>query len=285
MKTAKKKAGMLARIDGLATVEGAERFVAKILSSDEAAALTAPLPPHDVLALLRAADDEQRSELLAIAQPEQIRGVIDLECWTGDVPDPMAIAGLLEPLVSTGLEGADRAYDALEGELRTLLFKDRLIVHLREDKDDDVPAAEGSELIQCPDGYYFVEIPDPDGFPGVLRQLLTAVLNKPFSEYQREFECLRHDLRSDLEEAALRWRDGRLADLGFGSREEALTLLSPRDPGGVRRDLERMERPSPPISPSGLAASPRSPETIRRSAPGRWPISCQGSSSRRRWAC
>ena len=217
--------------------KGAEAFLKRLRNADDPLALVDKLAPHDLLILHAEADDEQRADLLTMARKDQIEGVVDLACWKGDIPDLNAIEEFVRPLVSTGLKGAQAAYDKLGNELKTLLLKRHVVVHLREDKDDEVPAAEGSDLIACPDNYYFIEIPDPDGVPDIVRQILAGLINKPFEEYQLELECVRHDFPSDLQETAFKWRGGRLADLGFGSLEDGLAILSPRDPEQVKRML------------------------------------------------
>jgi hypothetical protein len=226
---------------------GADRFLKRLRESDEPLSLVRDLQPYDLLTVLSEADDEQRVELMTLADQDQLRGVIDLSCWPGDRPDLTAVAELIAPLAGSGLDGASKAHDDLGEELTTLLLKTHAKIHLKENKEDDVLAAEESELIPCPDGYYFIELPMPDEVPDVLRQLLAALLNRTFEEYQPELECVRHDLASELEELALRWRNGRLADLGFGTREEGLALLSPRDPEQVRSAIARATEAAHPL--------------------------------------
>lgn len=216
---------------------GADDFLRRLRDADEPLALVRELVPHDLLFTLREADDEQRSELLALAEREQVQGVINLSCWKGDRPDLAALGELISPLAMSSLDGAGKMLDDMTDEMRTLLLKQHAVVHLRENKDDDVPAAQGSELIACRDGLYFIELPHPDDVSDLERQLLTALLNRPFDEYQPELECVRHDLPSSLEELALRWRNAQLADYGFGTRVDGLALLSPRDPERVRRTI------------------------------------------------
>ena len=216
----------------------AEELLARIERSDDPAAIVRALEPLDLLTALREADDERRVDLLVFAAPEQIVGVVDLACWRGDAFDVEALGALLAPAVASGMDAAARLYDALEGELRTLFLKPYVIVHLREDKNEEIQATdERSELFECADGLYAIELPNPEDVPQVVRQILAALLNLPFVEYQPELECLRHDFPSDLEEAALRWRTGRLADFGFAPREEGRAAIAPLCPETVRERL------------------------------------------------
>lgn len=215
----------------------AEELLARIERSDEPAAIVEALVPIDLLAALREADDERRVDLLGYATDEQLVGVVDLACWRKDAFDGEALGALLAPAVATGTDVAARLFLTFENELRTLFLKPWVVVHLREDKNEEFGGAEGSELFECVDGHYAIELPNPEDVPQVVWQILAALLNLTFTEYQPELECLRHDFPIELEEAALRWRTGRLADFGYRSREEGLAALSPIDPEVVARRL------------------------------------------------
>jgi hypothetical protein len=223
----------------------ADRLLARIRDSEEPAALVRALGSPDLLLLLRQADDADRVELLSLAAPEQVREVVDLSCWKGDRFRADALEGLIRPLVSSGFDGAARALDALDGELRYLLLRRHAIVHLREDRDDEILVPDESEIIESPDRSYVVELPDPGTAPDTVRQLFQALFMRPFPEYQPELEALRHELPSETEERAFGFRTGRMADLGFGTREEGRSLLSPRDPAQARRLAEQ----GPPVPP------------------------------------
>jgi len=234
-------------VDTPGSKTGAQNFLRMLAKSDDALAIVNKLSSHDLLLAVKEADDEQKAQLLAMADREQFHGMIDLDCWGGDRPDIGKILDLISPLVATGLGGSMLAYDRLDKELATLLLKKYIIVHVREDKDDEVPAAEESELIACSDGFYFIEIPMPDDLPEEIRQIINGLLYKPFDEYHRELETVKHDFQSDLEETAYRWRNGRLADLGFASRHESQIVLSPRDPKQLKQMIKEATTPPYPL--------------------------------------
>ncbi|MDD5305900.1 MAG: DUF6178 family protein [Deltaproteobacteria bacterium] len=215
-----------------------DTVLARIRAADDPGTIVRALAPQDLLWAWRAADDEQRLDILGAAGREQIVLLADMACWKTDAPEIADLEDLLRPLVASGAEGASLALDLLEPELRTLLFKAHARVHVVDSRDDEPPAAEGSELISCADGYYHIEFPDPDLVSETVRGLIAALLLRPFDEYHRELDCVRHDFASELEETARRFREGRLADLGYATRQEGLTLLSPRDPDEVRRMVE-----------------------------------------------
>ncbi len=222
-----------------ASKETARQFLRALKDADNPLELTEPLAPQDLLFAFFEADDEQRADLLALATEEQFHSMVDLYGWSGWTPSIEKVEELIAPLVATGLGGAIRAMDRLTDEMRTLLFRRHLVVHQREHLDDDAPEVpETSDLIPTADGYYFIEIPDAENCPTVVRQLVDGLLFRPFEEYHRELEAIRWELESSLEEDALRWRTGRMADLGFGTYEEGLRLLAPLDPSAVAARLK-----------------------------------------------
>jgi hypothetical protein len=224
----------------------ADDILRLIRASDAPQGIIRALGSPDLLLLLRRADDAEREELLVLCSPEQVREVVDLACWKADRFDGKVLEELLSPLVSSGFDGAAKALDDLDDEVRFLLLRRHAIVHLRENRDDEILVPDESEIVESPDGSYLVELPEPETTPDGIRQLFQALFMRPFAEYQPELEALRHELPSETEERALSFRRGRLADLGFGTREEGLALLSPREPSAVRRIVEN-GRPVPPV--------------------------------------
>lgn len=210
-----------------AAASAAEEVLNQIQSTHDPAALVRAMAPHDLLVAWNIADDEQRADLLKLADKGQVDLLVDLRCWVSDTPDMDRLEELVGPLAMSDIGGATRVVDTLDQELLTLLLKRNARIHLVEDRNEDLLVPEESELIACPDGYYFIELPDPDQVTDVERALLQALLMKPFEVYQKELECVRHDLPSELTELAYKWRAGRLADQGFQTREEALEVVVP----------------------------------------------------------
>ncbi|MBN2802307.1 MAG: hypothetical protein JXR91_04345 [Deltaproteobacteria bacterium] len=235
------KIAILNQTDSMpSTKEGAQQFLRKLKDSDFPDAMVKQMSPQDILFAMDQADEEQLTDLLLLVSKEQFDSIIDLSCWDGYTPSIEKVETLIAPLVATGLEGAMQALDKLENELKTLILKNHITVYLREDKDDDEPwVPDTSDFITTPDGFYFIEIPFADDQTDVVKQLIQALLFKPFEEYHAEFQCVLHDLPSELEESALRWREGRLGDLGFGTIEEGMALLSPIDPVTLQTELDK----------------------------------------------
>ncbi|MBN2342203.1 MAG: hypothetical protein JXX29_19860 [Deltaproteobacteria bacterium] len=228
------------------TKEGAAQFLRNLRDVDMPQALVQQLGAHDLLLAIEEADDEQRADLLTLCSREQFHQMLDFSCWDGFEPNLEQVEEVIAPLVHTGIGGALRAIDKLGDELKTLMFKERIVVHLREEKDEDFPdVPDTSDFITTPDGYYGIEIPNADTCPDVIKELLRAITFKTFEEYQPELEAIRHELKFELMEDALRWRNGRLADLGFGTYEEGLALLAPRSVDSAQRVVAQKSIPRP----------------------------------------
>ncbi|HUT77725.1 MAG TPA: DUF6178 family protein [Polyangia bacterium] len=224
----------------------ADRLLKLLRESEAPKEIVRLLGSPDMLLLLRRADDAEREDLFLLASPEQVRELVDLACWKRDRFDGRVLEELLRPLVSSGPDGAAKALDEIDDEVRFLLLRRHAIVHLREDRNDEILVPDESEIIESPDGSYLVELPEPETTPEGIRQLFQALFRRSFVEYQPELEALRHELPSETEERAFGFRQGRMADLGFGTREEGLALLSPREPSAVRRIAED-GGPVPPV--------------------------------------
>ncbi|MBN2527567.1 MAG: hypothetical protein JXR76_14330 [Deltaproteobacteria bacterium] len=232
--------------DSPGSKEGAIAFLKKLHHADVPQALVQELGAHDLLLAMAEADDEQRTDLLVLASKEQFEQMVDFSCWDGYEMQLEKVEEFISPLVHSGIGGAIRALDKLNDETRTLMLQNRVIVHLREEKDEDFPdVLDTSDFITTPDGYYGIEIPDAEMCPDVIKELIRAMLFKPFEYYQKELEAIRHELKFDQMEDALRWRNARLADLGFGTFEEGLALLSPRSTKAVKEKMAKKEMPHP----------------------------------------
>jgi hypothetical protein len=96
--------------------------------------------------------------------------------------------------------------------------------------------------MRTPEGKHVVEfLVDGTEYLAVKGLLDDLFAEDPF-QATRLLSSLRWDLHSELEETALRWRTGRLADLGHPTLEEALSWFA-----------------RPPATPSRRAAAPERP--------------------------
>jgi hypothetical protein len=113
-------------------------------------------------------------------------------------------------------------------------------VHLKQGDDPGWQAPAGGQSI---DGVFFLVARHSDDDLQLALRLLALLFEDDYWFYFRLLQSVPWESTADNEEFALRWRSGRLADLGFPPREEALAIYTaPR-----RDELELPSGPPPPI--------------------------------------
>ena len=76
--------------------------IEQLLAAPDSAALVQALSPIEYTVLLKAAPD-MRALLLQLGHPEQIRTVLDLDCWHKDMLQDARVLEWLEALQQSGL--------------------------------------------------------------------------------------------------------------------------------------------------------------------------------------
>lgn len=175
------------------------------------------LPPAELVFVVKAVGVEDAGWLLAHASSEQLRACFDLDTWTGDVPDRRRQAEWLSALTDAGEEALQRTVHALDLELLVLQIQARATVILKPNDDDWTPPTGALSV----DGQFYLE-PRGDGDDLVdLVTLLDVLFRNDYWVYFRLLQGAIWELPTEAEEWALRWRSGRLQDLGFPPPEEA----------------------------------------------------------------
>ena len=217
------------------------------------------IPPAELCFVAKAVGLSDAGWLLEHATEEQIATAIDLDAWNALVPDRGRLDEWLAALASAGEETMLRAARGLDFELLVLLLRERLDVFLGGREDDwETPA--GSLTI---DGqFHLVPRRSGDDLEDVLG-LLATLFQEDYWFYHRLLQGVLGELEIETEEAALRWRSGRLQDLGFPPLEDAKRIYSfvrkeqlAKLPSGPRA-LEVGEWPLPvwmPSLPAGTEA-------------------------------
>lgn len=180
------------------------------------------IPPAELCFVAKALGLSDAGWLLEHATEEQIATALDLDAWSALVPDRERLDGWLAALASAGEETLLRAARGIDFELLVLALRGRLSVFLAgRDEAGDAPA--GSLSI---DGqFHLLPLRPGDDLEDVL-QLLTALFQQDYWFYHRLLQAVSIDLESETEESALRWRSGRLQDLGFPPLEDARRIYS-----------------------------------------------------------
>ncbi len=222
----------------LAAARGRKRLDVIIDASDPQALVRA-LPADELYFTISDVGLADAVALVQLASAGQFKTFLDLDAWTREGFEPRkalpwlraARAGAhLEPKAAARWE---RKLASLDREVLYLVLRATLRVHdLEQDPD---PELTSDHFMRTPEGSYMVEFlaegPEYVAVRGVLDDLYAE---DPFAA-SRLLSSIRWELPSELEETALRWRTGRLADLGYPSLEEALSWFArpPRAPAAM----------------------------------------------------
>jgi hypothetical protein len=220
-----------------------------IVEAGEPAALVRGLPADELFFTIREIGLSDASELVRLASAQQFRTFLDLECWARDAVEPRralpwlraARAGALDdPRAAARWRGKLRALDP---EMLALVLRGALRVHdLDEDPD---PHLEREAILRTPDGRHVLEFLVDGAEYAAVRGIVDDLYAEEPLRATRLLASLRWELESELEESELRWRAGRLADLGYPSLEEALSWYARPPP-------HRPPRPGRPARPPGF---------------------------------
>ena len=197
------------------------------------------LPPTSFVAAARALHAEDRLELLLPhASPEQLTALFDLEAWRRDRVDidraRVWLTAIVDAYAQTKERGqlGDLMMD-MDPELWTFaLLPGTSVFHL--DPDDDEQRSQARDAVEAlyvyetPDGFFLVAVPDTETGHRAIH-VLDRIYADDLELGRTLVNSLRGALASQIEEDLLRWRAGRLADLGFVPWEEAMKLLRPLD--------------------------------------------------------
>ncbi len=206
---------------------------------DDLAGLVPVLPVPTFVKLARRLREEHRLDLLLPhATPDQLSSLLDLDGWVRDRIDIRRARSWLHAIAEHAVVDkprgalADLVY-AMDPELWTAaLAAGTVVVEIssdREDSIDEVMAQLGSlRTWETPDGYFVVGVPDDELGLRTLQTIL-RLYEDDLGEGGKLCLSIRSLLPSQAEEDLLRFRNGRLADLGFVDWEEAAKLLRPLD--------------------------------------------------------
>jgi hypothetical protein len=201
------------------------------------------LPEAELVFTVKGIGRADSAWLLAHATNEQLVACVDLDAWNDLVPDRESLAEWIATFGEADDETLMRGVQALDPELVMLWLQDRAEVVMKPSDSDGgqgwSPPGGGSTL----DGvFYLVPTRSSDDLDVAMR-LLALLFESDYWFYFRMLQSVSHELPTENEEWALRWRAGRLQDLGFPSWEEAMAIYAqPR-----RDELERLPDAAPKV--------------------------------------
>ena len=191
--------------------------------SMQSEALIAQLPPAELCFTAKAVGLNDAGWLLEHTTQEQLVTCFDLDVWTAGMPERGKLDEWLAALANAGEATLLRAAHALDAELLVLEIRSRARVTLKPNGDDSWEAPTPSHTL---DGQFYLEpLRDDDDFEDLLT-FLRVLFEHDYWIYYRLLQGAQWELESDAEEWALRWRDGRLQDLGFPPLDDAMRIYA-----------------------------------------------------------
>lgn len=193
--------------------------------------LVRKLSAQDALFLIKERGLADAAEVLEFLSPQQVQQILDLDAWDHDHVDPAKMEDWLEALYEASPARATQAFHELDIELSAFLLKTHTqIYHIEMGEEPSHPP---EQVSYTPDGRFMIS------FHGkaIWRQLLEQLMARDLKGTLGLIESIRYETESVLEEEALRWRDGRMQDLGFAPFEESKAILAyvnPDNPSSLR---------------------------------------------------
>jgi uncharacterized protein DUF6178 len=219
-------------------------------------ALIPEMPPAELCFTIKAIGLADAAWVLEYATPDQVVAAFDLDAWRGNEVDVTTANEWLQALARTSEESRVRALEALDSELLVLALRARIGVEQKPDDDQGWSPPDSSQTLEGQ--FHYWALADQDDLSDVT-QHLRALFEGAYWSYFRLMLAIQWEIDSDSEEWALRWRTGRLEDLGFPTWDESVRIYRFLDTN-ARRALPAEE----PVLPAEWALPiwlPQLPET------------------------
>lgn len=196
------------------------------------------IPEAELCFTVKAVGLNDGSWILEHATESQLVACADLDAWQGIVPSVENVGNWLEIFAEAGDETLLRAAHSIDAELWVLYLRDRIWVELKPNDDQSWQPPEGGQTL---DGQFYYIARHPSDDAAAITQLLGKLFVADYWLYFRLMQGVVWEMDSDLEEWAIRWRTGRLEDLGFPSWDESMRIY-----GYIRPD-KRADLPAEEI--------------------------------------
>ena len=221
--------------------------IEQLLTAPDSAALVQALSPVEYTVLLKAAPD-MRAMLLQLGHPEQIRTVLDLDCWHKDTLQSPRVLEWLEALQHSGEDICVQTLQALDSEMLSVVLHRHIRVNAALPSEEEEDPGPYDEVLS--NELYRVTFIDPDSpINERVAEFLRVVRLTDLDMYYSLMQGTMWAEENDLEEWAYRWRTGRLQDEGIPDYYEALEAYHVVD-------VEPLDAlPPVPLEPPGVPAS------------------------------
>ena len=229
--------------------------VDQILSAPNAEQLVQTLSPIEYTILLKETP-ELRPQLLHLAQPQQIRLVLDLDCWDRDVIQTQPVLEWLEDLQRSGTEVFAQTLQELDPEFLVFFLRQLVRIQGALPSEEDTEPIYYNEVLT--NELYRTEFIDPQSpLNDRLQRVLGFLRLADLDLYHKLMQAAMWEQDSELMEWAYRWKSGRLQDEGFPDYYEALESYRQVDLEHLApAAADSLHMPAPPESAEDLGLVP-----------------------------
>lgn len=213
----------------------------KLLEAVNQADQVAALEPLEAYLIARELGLDQARPILMHLNKDQVQACVDLSCWHKYDFCAAALGEWLSAFADEGAPALAQAFFALDSEVQILFLVQTLTVYSLE--DDQIPEDEDEEKFRAmtPDSLYLLELKSEEPIPINPLGLVGALYQHDADKARQLISAVRWEMPSQIEEEALRFRSGRMHELGFVAPEEAFVLFTPPRPQPPPRPLEPEE--------------------------------------------
>ena len=188
-------------------------------------------------------------ELFAHVEPDQWQGLMDLSCWRSGGIDANRFSGWLQATTTASPEVATRLLKSVDEEFLVSILQSIATIEEKDLDKDFVP--DNLEILPSPDGEFFILLPQGHPMAPYVIQSLRMIFAENLLRGRRLLRACRTEINSQVTEQAFKFREARMADLGFLERDAAVEIFQPIPStisGNVFK-MKRMKKAPLPIAP------------------------------------
>jgi hypothetical protein len=199
-----------------------------ILADPAAKALTASMEPQEFFWLIKEIGETDALELLSLASPEQSVFLLDMETWEGWNFSNEKMCHWLAYFMEGGEPAVHQLLKRLDFEILQLFLGRELVVGggIGDHSDDEERFADYDHSF---DGVFMLKFKHP-GHSQLIGTFISMLIKLDNPLYTALMESIKGDVDLEMEDQCLRFRAGRLEDLGFPPMDEALSIYARVNP-------------------------------------------------------
>lgn len=201
-----------------------------LLDREDVADAVSELPPQQFCFLVQERGVDDALDLLRHASSEQIQASFDLIGWHRDQIVPAPVFSWLQTLLELGSDNIGSLFETLDHEWVVCFLHAHARVY-DATQEDDLPEPQGTPYL-TPDRMFVVDILSGEHVV-LLTRLLDALYSFDLTLARRALLGVMWDHGPETEETAYRFHQGRMADMGYLSPDEARAIYRAVDPRTV----------------------------------------------------